>query len=200
MKKNFFFLIIFTIILSTNPLKDNAYSKEPKQFISEVILEAKEILNSSSDTDTKSKKLNELAMRSVDIKGIAYYTIGDYRKNLDSEMMKKYLKVFKEYFLKSFSSRLTDHSNPKIDIINVRVLNKKYTIVESVLLATSERPQVKIDWRVYTKNIENPLIRDVIIEDLSLARTQKEEFASIIETNNGDISKLFDKLTEFVNK
>ena len=200
MKKNFFFLIIFTIILSTNPLKDNAYSKEPKQFISEVILEAKEILNSSSDKDTKSKKLKELAMRSVDIKGIAYYTIGDYRKNLDSEMMKKYLKVFKEYFLKSFSSRLTDHSNPKIDIINVRVLNKKYTIVESVLLATSERPQVKIDWRVYTKNIENPLIRDVIIEDLSLARTQKEEFASIIETNNGDISKLFDKLTEFVNK
>ena len=200
MKKNFFFLIIFTIILSTNPLKDNAYSKEPKQFISEIILEAKEILNSNSDKDTKSKKLKELAMRSVDIKGIAYYTIGDYRKNLDSEMMKKYLKVFKEYFLKSFSSRLTDHSNPKIDIINVRVLNKKYTIVESVLLATSERPQVKIDWRVYTKNIENPLIRDVIIEDLSLARTQKEEFASIIETNNGDISKLFDKLTEFVNK
>jgi phospholipid transport system substrate-binding protein len=199
-KKNFFFLIIFTIILSTNPLKDNAYSKEPKQFISEIILEAKEILNSNSDKDTKSKKLKELAMRSVDIKGIAYYTIGDYRKNLDSEMMKKYLKVFKEYFLKSFSSRLTDHSNPKIDIINVRVLNKKYTIVESVLLATSERPQVKIDWRVYTKNIENPLIRDVIIEDLSLARTQKEEFASIIETNNGDISKLFDKLTEFVNK
>ena len=200
MKKNFFFLIIFTIILSTNPLKDNAYSKEPKQFISEIILEAKEVLNSNSDKDTKSKKLKELAMRSVDIKGIAYYTIGDYRKNLDSEMMKKYLKVFKEYFLKSFSSRLTDHSNPKIDIINVRVLNKKYTIVESVLLATSERPQVKIDWRVYTKNIENPLIRDVIIEDLSLARTQKEEFASIIETNNGDISKLFDKLTEFVNK
>ena len=199
MKKKFFILISFALVFIIYFPKE-VDSKEPKEFISEIVIEAKTILNSDIDKDAKSKKLSELAIKTVDINGVANYTIGKYRKNLNDEQKKEYLVLFKNYFLKSFTSRLTDHSNPKIDVLEAEVLNPKYTMVRSVLLATDERPEIKIDWRVYTKNPDSPLIRDVIIEGLSLARTQKEEFASIIETNNGDLSKLFDKLKEFANK
>ncbi len=141
-----------------------------------------------------------MALKTVDIKGIGYYTLGNYRKQLSDDQMKTYSVLFEKYFLKSFTSRLTDYSEPKIDVLSAEILNAKYTIVKSVLLADDKKPEVKIEWRVYTKNPDKPLIRDLIIEGLSLARTQKEEFASVIESNNGDISKLFITLQEFINK
>ena len=141
-----------------------------------------------------------MALQTVDIKGVAYYSLGNYRKELNEEQMKEYLVLFEKYFLKSFTSRLTDYSDPKINVVSVDVLNPKYTIVKSVLLATDKKPEVKIEWRVYTKDPENPLIRDLIIEGLSLARTQKEEFSSVIQSNNGDVTKLFITLKEFIAK
>ena len=141
-----------------------------------------------------------MALRTVDIKGVAYYSLGNYRKELGDEQMKEYLSLFEKYFLKSFTSRLTDYSEPKIEVLSTEVLNSKYTIVKSLLLATDKKPAVNIEWRVYTKNPDKPLIRDLIIEGLSLARTQKEEFASVIETNNGDINKLFITLKKFAIK
>ena len=146
------------------------------------------------------KKLGEMAMKIADIKGIGFYTLGKYRKNLNEEQLKEYSVLFEKYFLKSFTSRLSDYSDPKINVLTAEVINPKYTIVRSVLLATDKKPEVKIDWRVFTKNPDKPLIRDLIIEGLSLARTQKEEFASVIESNNGDVTKLFDTLKEFVAK
>jgi phospholipid transport system substrate-binding protein len=200
MKRKFFILAFLTLIIFITPIKSNAYSTDPKQFISEIVLDVKKILNTNADKETKSKKLSDIAKMTVDIKGISYYTLGSYRKDLKEEEMKKYLELFEKYFLKSFTSRLTDYSDPKIDVLESEVLNPKYTMVKSLLLGTTERPEVKINWRVYTKNPEKPLIRDVIIEGLSLARTQKEEFASIIETNNGNLNALFAKLKEFINK
>ena len=200
MKKNFFiivFFIFFTVVLTN---KSYAYSSDPKQFISEIVDEAKKILVESNSKEFKTKNLSELALKTVDIKGIGYYTLGNYRKELSDEQMKKYSSLFKKYFLKSFTSRLTDYSDPKIDVLGVEVLNSKYTIVRSLLLGTDKKPEVKIDWRVYTKDPNNPLIRDLIVEGLSLARTQKEEFASVLETNNGDVTKLFITLEEFINK
>ena len=200
MKKNFFiivFFIFFTVVLEN---KSYAYSSDPKQFISEIVDEAKKILVESNSKEFKTKNLSELALKTVDIKGIGYYTLGNYRKKLSDEQMKTYLSLFKKYFLKSFTSRLTDYSDPKIDVLGVEVLNSKYTIVRSLLLGTDKKPEVKIDWRVYTKDPNNPLIRDLIVEGLSLARTQKEEFASVLETNNGDVTKLFITLEEFINK
>ena len=141
-----------------------------------------------------------MALKTVDIKGVAYYSLGSYRKELNEEQMQEYLNLFEKYFLKSFTSRLTDYSDPKIEVLSIDVLNSKYTIVKSVLLATDKKPAVNIEWRVYTKNPDKPLIRDLIIEGLSLARTQKEEFASVIETNNGDVAKLFITLKEFIAK
>jgi phospholipid transport system substrate-binding protein len=166
----------------------------------EIVTETKKILNSNLDKDSKSKELEKIALKTVDIKGIAYYTIGNYRKKLEGETKQKYLNLFEKYFLKSFTSRLTDHSNPKIEVLEAEVLNSKYTIIKSVLLATTERPEIKIDWRVYTKDPNRLLIRDLSIEGLSLARTQKEEFAAILESNNGELSELFAKLEEFINK
>ena len=174
------------------------YSTDPKQFISEIVEEAKSVLVESNTKEFKAKKLSEMALKIIDIKGVAFYSLGKYRKNLNEEQMKEYLVLFEKYFIKSFTSRLTDYSDPKIDVISVKVLNPKYTIVRSLLLATDKKPEVKIDWRVYTKDPSKPLIRDLIIEGLSLARTQKEEFSSVIESNNGDVSKLFDTLREFV--
>ena len=197
MKKNFFIIIFFLFSLTQ---KSYGYSSDPKQFISEIVDEAKKILVDSNSKEFKTKKLSEMALKTVDIKGVAYYTLGGYRKSLNEDQMKKYLTLFEKYFLKSFTSRLTDYSDPKIDVISTEVLNPKYTIVKSVLLATDKKPEVKIEWRVYTKNPDKPLIRDLIIEGLSLARTQKEEFASVIESNNGDVTKLFDTLKEFVAK
>ena len=197
MKKNFFIIIFFIFGLAQ---KSFAYSSDPKQFIQEVVDEAKQVLVDTNSKEYKTKKLSEMALRTVDIKGVAYYSLANYRKELNEEQMKEYLVLFEKYFLKSFTSRLTDYSDPKIDVLSTEVLNSKYTIVKSLLLATDKKPAVNIEWRVYTKNPDKPLIRDLIIEGLSLARTQKEEFASVIETNNGDITKLFITLKEFVAK
>tara|TARA_B110000438_G_C15777312_1_gene634655 strand:+ start:841 stop:1434 length:594 start_codon:yes stop_codon:yes gene_type:complete len=197
MKKNFF-IIIFLIFSLTQ--KSYGYSSDPKQFITEIVDEAKKILVKSNPTELKTKKLSEMALKTVDIKGVGFYSLGKYRKELNDEQLKEYLDLFEKYFLKSFTSRLTDYSDPKINVMSVEVLNPKYTIVKSVLLATDKKPEVKIEWRVYTKNPDKPLIRDLIIEGLSLARTQKEEFASVIESNNGDIEKLFVTLKAFVAK
>ena len=197
MKKNFFIIIFFLFSLTQ---KSYGYSSDPKQFIAEIVDEAKKILVDSNSKEFKTKKLSEMALKTVDIKGVAYYSIGKYRKNLNEEQLNKYLSLFEKYFLKSFTSRLTDYSDPKIDVFGTEILNAKYTIVKSVLLATDKKPEVKIEWRVYTKNPDKPLIRDLIIEGLSLARTQKEEFASVIESNNGDVTKLFETLKNFVAK
>ena len=196
--KKYFFIIIFLIFGLVQ--KSFAYSSDPKQFIQEVVDEAKQVLIETNSKEYKTKKLSEMALQTVDIKGVAYYSLGNYRKELNEEQMKEYLVLFEKYFLKSFTSRLTDYSDPKIDVLSTEVLNPKYTIVKSILLATDKKPAVNIEWRVYTKNPDKPLIRDLIIEGLSLARTQKEEFASVIETNNGDVTKLFITLKEFVAK
>jgi len=197
MKKNFFIVVLFILTLTQ---KSFAYSSDPKQFITEIVEEAKKVLVETNSNEFKTKKLSEMALKTVDIKGVAYYSLGNYRKNLSDEQMKEYLTLFEKYFLKSFTSRLTDYSDPKIDVLSVEVLNPKYTIVKSLLIATDKKPEVNIEWRVYTKDPDRPLIRDLIIEGLSLARTQKEEFASVIESNNGDVSKLFVTLKEFIAK
>ena len=200
MKKKFFIIVFFVFFSFITPNKSNAYSSDPKQFIAEIFSETKKILIETNSQEFKTKKLSEMALKTVDIKGIGYYTLGNYRKQLSDDQKKTYSVLFEKYFLKSFTSRLTDYSEPKIDVLSAEILNPKYTIVKSLLLADDKKPEVKIEWRVYTKNPDKPLIRDLIIEGLSLARTQKEEFASIIESNNGDISKLFIALQEFINK
>ena len=197
MKKNFFIIIFFIFGLTQQSF---SYSSDPKQFIQEIVDEAKKVLVDSNTKEFKTKKLSEIALKTVDIKGVAYYSLGSYRKEFSDEQMKEYLALFEKYFLKSFTSRLTDYSDPKINVLSAEILNPKYTIVKSLLLSTDKKPEVNIEWRVYTKNPDKPLIRDLIIEGLSLARTQKEEFASVIETNNGDVSKLFITLKEFVTK
>ena len=197
MKKNFFIIIFFILGLTQ---KSFSYSSDPKQFIQEVVNEAKKILVNTNTKEFKTKKLSEMALKTVDIKGVAFYSLGKYRKDLSEEEMKKYLALFEKYFLKSFTSRLTDYSDPKIEVLSAEILNPKYTIVKSLLLATDKKPEVNIEWRVYTKNPDKPLIRDLIIEGLSLARTQKEEFASVIETNNGDVTRLFITLQKFIAK
>ena len=200
MKKNFFIIIFFVFFSFILPNKSEAYSSDPKQFIAEIVDEAKKILVNTNSQEFKTKKLSEIALKTVDIKGIGYYTLGGYRNNLSDDQKKEYSILFEKYFLKSFTSRLTDYSDPKIDVLSAEVLNAKYTIVKSLLLATDKKPEVRIEWRIYTKNPDKPLIRDLIIEGLSLARTQKEEFASVIESNNGDITKLFITLKEFIDK
>ena len=196
--KKIFFITIFLIFSLTQ--KSYGYSSDPKQFISEIVEEAKGILVESNTKEFKTKKLSEMALKTVDIKGVAYYSLGKYRKELNDEQLKEYMLLFEKYFLKSFTSRLTDYSDPKIEVLSVEILNPKYTIVKSLLLATDKKPEVKIEWRVYTKNPDKPLIRDLIIEGLSLARTQKEEFTSVIESNDGDVTKLFITLKEFIAK
>ncbi len=197
MKKKIF-IITFLFFLLTQ--KSFAYSSDPKQFITEIVEQAKKILVESNTKSFKTQKLSEVALKTVDIKGVGYYSLGNYRKNLSEAQLDEYFILFEKYFLKSFTSRLTDYSDPKIDVLSAEVLNSKYTIVKSILLATDKKPEVKIEWRVYTKNPDKPLIRDLIIEGLSLARTQKEEFTSVIDSNNGDINKLFDTLKEFIAK
>ena len=197
MKKNFFIIIFFIFGLMQ---KSFAYSSDPKQFIQEIVDEAKKVLVETNTKEFKTTKLSEMALKTVDVKGVAYYSLGNYRKELNDEQLKEYLILFQECFLKSFTSRLTDYSDPKIDVVSAQVLNPKYTIVKSLLLATDKKPEVNIEWRVYTKNPDKPLIRDLIIEGISLARTQKEEFASVIESNNGDITKLFVTLEKFIEK
>ena len=175
-------------------------AKDPSKLITEIVNEASKILSSSDPVESKIIKLNNIAETSVDINGIGMYTLGKYRKSLNEDQKIKYKKLFKSYFLKSFSSRLVDYSDPKIDVVSEKKINDKYTIVSTVLEETSKNPEIKIDWRIYTKNPERPLIRDLIVEGLSLARTQKEEFKSILQNNDGDINYLFKSLEEFIIK
>ena len=200
MKKTNFIFIFFVIVSLSFPSVSKAYSSDPKKFITEVVDEAKKILVESNSKEFKEKKLSEIALNTVDIKGIGYYTIGNYRKKMSEEQLKEYEILFEKYFLKSFTSRLSDYSDPKINVMSAEILNPKYIMVHSLLLGTSQKPEVKINWRIYTKNPDKPLIRDLIIEGLSLARTQKEEFSSVIESNNGDVTKLFLVLKNFINK
>ena len=175
-------------------------AKDPSKLITEIVNEASKILSSSDPVESKIIKLNNIAESNVDIDGIGMYTLGKYRKSLNEDQKIKYKKLFKSYFLKNFSSRLVDYSDPKIDVISEKKINDKYTIVGTVLEETSKNPEIKIDWRIYTKNPERPLIRDLIVEGLSLARTQKEEFRSILQNNDGDINYLFKSLEEFIIK
>ena len=187
------FLLFLLLII---PLK----AKEPSDLISNIVNQASRILSSTDPVESKIIKLNDIAEKNVDIDGIGMYTLGKYRSTLSEDQKIKYKKLFKSYFLKSFSSRLVDYTNPRINVVSQKKINDKYTIVNSILEATSKRPQVKIDWRIYTKNPERPLIRDLIVEGLSLARTQKEEFNSIIQNNDSDINALFKTLEEFLIK
>ena len=193
------FLLLF-LILAPAQSTAMAYSSDPEKFIGEIIDEAKIILSSQDSQEAKAKKLSEIALKTVDIKGIGYYTLGSKRKELSPEELKKYEKIFQKYFLKSFTSRLTTYSDPKIAVLSSEKISDKYTIVKTMLLKTTKKPEVKIDWRVYTKDPDKPLIRDLIIEGLKLARTQKEEFASILSSNNNDINALFKALENFINK
>ena len=193
------FLLLF-LILAPAQSTAMAYSSDPEKFIGEIIDEAKIILSSQDSQEAKAKKLSEIALKTVDIKGIGYYTLGSKRKELSPEELKKYEEIFQKYFLKSFTSRLTTYSDPKIAVLSSEKISDKYTIVKTMLLKTTKKPEVKIDWRVYTKDPNKPLIRDLIIEGLKLARTQKEEFASILSSNDNDINALFKVLENFVSK
>ena len=188
---------IFIILLFFNLSYGHVYSIEPDVFIQSTVNRASQILSKNISKDEKINELKLIAKETVDIRGVGVYSLGPARKNLDDRQKKIYFDLFENYFLKSFSSRLSEYTNPKIEVLNKKVINEKYTIVNSFLTSTPERPKVKIDWRVYTKNPESPLIRDLIIEGLSLARTQKEEFASILNSNDGDIKALFETLENF---
>jgi phospholipid transport system substrate-binding protein len=170
---------------------------EPNIFVQSTVNRASQILSKNISKEEKMSQLETIARETVDITGIGFYSLGSKRKELDDNQKKQYSKLFEGYFLKSFSSRLAEYTNPEIEVNGKKILNENYTIVNSILLGTSERPEVKIDWRIYTKNPSNPLIRDLIIEGLSLARTQKEEFSSILNSNDGDINALFKTLEEF---
>ncbi len=191
MKKIFLILLLFCINTS------NVYSIEPDVFIQSTVNRASQILSKNISKEEKINQLKSIAKETVDIKGVGFYSLGSARKNLNDSQKIEYSKLFEDYFLKSFSSRLAEYTNPEIEVNDKKVLNKNYTIVNSLLVATSKRPEVKIDWRVYTKDPENPLIRDLIIEGLSLARTQKEEFSSILNSNDGNINALLKTLEEF---
>ena len=191
-----FSLIFFVLFL----FSEKSFSIEPDKFIQSITDEASKVLVDNFSKNEKIEKLKSIALKSVDIKGIGLYTLGSHRKSLSDSQKETYNELFKKYFLKSFSSRLSDYTDPKINVLSMEKLNNKYTIVSSILIATEKNPEVKINWRVYTKDPANPLIRDLIIEGLSLARTQKEEFNSVIQGNEGDIKALFTVLTEFINK
>ena len=193
MNKGKFIIILLVYFISLV----NVYSLEADVFVQSTVNRASKILSENISKDEKIEKLKIIAKETVDIKGIGFYTLGSVRKNLSNEEKEKYSILFEKYFLKSFSNRLSEYTNPKIDVMNKEILNKNYAIVNSILQGTKERPEIKIDWRVYTKNPDNPLIRDLIIEGLSLARTQKEEFKSILSSNDGDINALFKTLEDF---
>ena len=195
MKKILFFITFLIVVLSSI---SKGYSIEADVFVQSTVNRASEALNSKFSKEEKIDKLKGIARDTVDIKGIGFYSLGVHRKNITDNQIKKYEELFEQYFLKSFASRLAEYSNPEIEVISKKILNKNYTMVSSILVSTEKRPEVKIDWRVYTKDSENLLIRDLIIEGLSLARTQKEEFSSIIQSNGGDINFLFSTLKEFI--
>ena len=186
-------VVVFLYLLNLN----NSYSIEPEIFVQSTVNRASKILSENISKEKKMDELRLIAKETVDIRGIGFYTLGSVRKTLNDDQKKRYAILFEEYFLKSFSSRLAEYTNPEIDVQSKEILSENYTIVNSLLKGTAERPEVKIDWRIYTKNPENPLIRDLIIEGLSLARTQKEEFSSILNSNDNDINALFKTLEEF---
>ncbi len=195
--KKIFILTLFFILSFTN--FNLAFSISPDVFIQSTVNRASQVLSENISKEEKIKKLKLIAMETVDIKGVGFYSLGAARKDINDEQKITYSNLFENYFLKSFSSRLAEYTNPEIEVKNKQILNDNYTIVNSILIATADRPEVKIDWRVYTKNSDNPLIRDLIIEGLSLARTQKEEFTSILNSNDGNINALFKILEEFSN-
>ena len=197
MKRIFVLTLFFLISLSNFNL---AYSISPDVFIQSTVNRASQVLSENISKEEKINKLKIIAKETVDIRGVGFYSLGSARKKLNDDQKNTYSNLFENYFLKSFSSRLAEYTNPEIEVKNKQVLNTNYTIVNSILIATSDRPEVKIDWRVYTKNPDNPLIRDLIIEGLSLARTQKEEFTSILNSNEGNINALFKILEEFSKK
>ena len=197
LSKKILTIISFLIIFFSNIV--NVYSIEPDIFVQSTVNRAAKTLRGNLTKDERIEKLKEIASDTVDINGIGYYTLGSYRKNLNDEQVKKYETLFEQYFLKSFSSRLAEYSNPEIEVVSKKKINDNYTMVSSTLVSTEKRPKVKIDWIIYTKNPENLMIRDLIIEGLSLARTQKEEFSSIIQSNDGNINALFATLEEFIN-
>ncbi len=190
-------VIVIYIILN---LSNNLFSIEPDVFVQSTVNRASKLLSEDISKKDKIKKLELIAKDTVDIKGIGFYTLGAARKNLNDEEKNRYIELFENYFLKSFSSRLAEYTNPEIDVYGKEIINKNYTIVNSTLKATKERPEINIDWRIYTKDESNPLIRDLIIEGLSLARTQKEEFTSVLNSNEGDIKVLFKTLEEFTKE
>ena len=192
------FLTLFALILINLVSINYSYSIEPDVFVQSTVNRASEALNNKFTKEEKIEKLKQIASETVDIKGIGFYTLGAFRKKITDNQIKQYEALFEKYFLKSFSSRLAEYSNPEIEVLSKKKLNQNYTMVSSILVATEQRPAVKIDWRIYTKNSKNPLIRDLIIEGLSLARTQKEEFASIIQSSDGNINALFATLEEFI--
>ncbi len=192
---NFLFLLVFYFSIS-----NFSQAIEPDVFVQSTVNRASLTLSKDISKKEKMLELQELAKDTVDIKGIGFYTLGKYRKEISDDQKSQYSKLFKDYFLKSFSSRLSEYSNPKINVISKDKKNDKYTIVSSILVATKDRPEIKIDWRIYTKDPNKPLIRDLIIEGLSLARTQKEEFASIIKSNDGNIEALFESLKNFIKE
>src|SRR6056300_373582 len=189
---------IFLILLFFYLQNSNSFSIESDIFVQSTVNRASATLSKNISKIEKINELKIIAKETVDIEGIGFYTIGNYRKDMNEDELSKYTLLFEKYFLKSFSSRLAEYTNPEISVNSKEVLSENYTIVNSVLKGTSDRPEVKIDWRIYTKNPNNPYIRDLIIEGLSLARTQKEEFASIINSNNGDFKVLFKTLEEFI--
>ena len=190
-------IIIILFLLNLN--NSNVYAIEPDIFVQSTVNRASQVLSENISREEKINKLKTIAKETVDIRGVGFYSLGSIRKNLNEDQKKKYSELFERYFLKSFSSRLAEYTNPEINVKSKEIVSKNYTIVNSLLVATSSRPEVKIDWRIYTKDPNNPLIRDLIIEGLSLARTQKEEFASILNSNDGDINALFKSLKEFSN-
>ena len=193
-KKLFVVIFVFLSFFTTKVV-----ALEPDIFVQSTVNRASKLLSEDISKEKKITELKLIAKDTVDIEGISFYTLGSIRKSLNESDKITYLQLFEKYFLKSFSSRLAEYTNPEIDVFGKEVLNENYTIVNSTLKATKERPEIKIDWRIYTKDQERPLIRDLIIEGLSLARTQKEEFASILNSNDGDIKALFKVLEEFSN-
>jgi phospholipid transport system substrate-binding protein len=187
----------FAILLLINLFINNANSVEADVFVQSTVNRASEILSKNISKEEKMSGLKILAKKTVDIRGIGFYSLGSTRKVLNDNEEQKYFELFENYFLKSFSSRLSEYTNPKIEVQGKNLINKNYTIVNSILVGSTDRPEVKIDWRIYTKNPDDPLIRDLIIEGLSLARTQKEEFASVLSSNDNDINALFKTLEEF---
>jgi len=189
-------LVTFSIIFFSSITK--VYSTEADIFVQSTVNRAAKTLSGNFNKVERIKKLKEIARDTVDINGIGFYTLGAYRKTINADQLKEYKILFEQYFLKSFSSRLAEYSNPEIEVVSKKKLNENYTMVNSILVATEQRPEVKIDWRIYTKNPSSPMIRDLVIEGLSLVRTQKEEFSSIIESNDGDINALFSTLEKFI--